>query len=504
MTLCGCRAGWHPIIITIINHTQTCTVLPTASSHHIVLLPPLLLTPRSLSLLLLLLSLLLLLLLLLLVLLLLLSAVKQQSADMKTGTAPQPPAFSAPRVSRASRFQKKASRTSQKKDGSFYSSYQEQQVLDRDARSLQHWNKTIAQWEKQEKRISKRTGVPPEQLNMQSYELFQQKKQVRHAVEEAIPGVEAGKGFRVGSEFWQPHASSKSTLHYTLTKTEAGKRPEVEFTGRPRRIQDEMKVGSATYRTRENNKDAYLQQRLHALAPQLDDLAKHKPDIASLEVVGQGARIMTEEEAFATATFTNGDKGLHEPLLQAEGASSNADHKQQQQHKLSLVSQSTRSGGGGAEDSDDNADGDDDDDHDGFVSQPPVLEFHIVDADASTPALDAPNALSSITPLDPVEGCRVLFSTTPGERRSQVLRLTNRGSTAVSFRWQKVQRDNALGRREDDTQRFFLDMEPGACSCLLVCLVGVRLLVSLSLCVRLFVGYKFARGVPAHSETKAR
>ena len=59
------------------------------------------------------------------------------------------------------------------------------------------------------------------------------------------------------------------------------------------------------------------------------------------------------------------------------------------------------------------------------------------------------------------DSCRVLFSTVVKERKHRVLLLENTGSTVMYYRWQQVERDNALGRVDDDRQRFFLDFEPG-------------------------------------------
>ncbi|EGD72378.1 hypothetical protein PTSG_00398 [Salpingoeca rosetta] len=365
-------------------------------------------------------------------------------AMSSTPQPPQPPSQSAPRVSRAGRFQRKAARSA--KEEEFFASYQEERVKDRDARSLQHWNKTVQMWEKQERHISRRTGVPAEQLNMQSHELFHQKRQIRHAIEEAMPATEQGKGFRVGSEFWQPNPVTKSNLHYTLTKTEQGQRPEVEFVGRPRHVQAEMKVGPATYRNRDEQPGAYLTTRMQQLNPYLDDLAKHIPDTSALEVVGRPVVVHDEAELDADAR---------------------AKHEQQ---RLSFVSQGARLGDGGMlagvmeaeEEEEDTFNYDEDEDNDdveGSKGQP-LIAFEILDADSSTPELDAPSNLSSIKPLDPHEGCRVLFKTVPGQRAGQIVRLKNTGPTAIYFRWQRVERDNALGRREDEAKRFFLDIEP--------------------------------------------
>lgn len=55
----------------------------------------------------------------------------------------------------------------------------------------------------------------------------------------------------------------------------------------------------------------------------------------------------------------------------------------------------------------------------------------------------------------------MLFNTVVQERKHSVLLLENTGTTVMYYRWQQIERDNALGRLADDRQRFFLDFEPG-------------------------------------------
>lgn len=66
-------------------------------------------------------------------------------------------------------------------------------------------------------------------------------------------------------------------------------------------------------------------------------------------------------------------------------------------------------------------------------------------------------------PVNAMRGdeCRVLFNTVVKQRDHRILLLENLGTTVLYYRWQHIDRPNELGRLQDDTQRFFLDFEPG-------------------------------------------
>lgn len=68
---------------------------------------------------------------------------------------------------------------------------------------------------------------------------------------------------------------------------------------------------------------------------------------------------------------------------------------------------------------------------------------------------------SSRQPLKAHEGLRVLFAGDCQQRLVQEVALYNAGDTVLFFQWHHVERDNSLGRHEDDAQRFFLDCEGG-------------------------------------------
>ena len=59
------------------------------------------------------------------------------------------------------------------------------------------------------------------------------------------------------------------------------------------------------------------------------------------------------------------------------------------------------------------------------------------------------------------DGCRIVFTGYCHQRMVQDVWLRNAGTTVVFYQWHQRITDNALGRHEDDVQRFFLDCEGG-------------------------------------------
>ena len=81
----------------------------------------------------------------------------------------------------------------------------------------------------------------------------------------------------------------------------------------------------------------------------------------------------------------------------------------------------------------------------------PLLELQLLNASKE----------SGRQPLEAHEGLRVLFAGNCQQRLVQEVALHNAGDTVLFFQWHRVERDNSLGRHEDDAQRFFLDCEGG-------------------------------------------
>eukprot|EP01147_Barroeca_monosierra_P010956 gene10956-3028_t len=367
-------------------------------------------------------------------------------------TEPQLPPTSNPHVSRARRF---APSSSGHHSGSFFASYQEERLSNRDARSLEHWNNTLKKWESQELRISQRTGLPIEQLNMQSHELYTKKLQLRHAVEEAMPAVESGKGFRVGSEFWSIHQPTKSNLFYTLTKTEKGERAPVEFSSRPERIQNEMHAGLAQYRTRENQDDAYIMQRLHNLEPYLDGLVKHVPDLEHLEVVGERIPICKLDKV-PVDSFDDMQDNM-KPLDNSDEHNIGEVPDDTSQADIENTSILDKKTSGFGDTQYENKSTLDTKHH--IKATKPCVVFEVMEG--GLPCTHS-GPLSSVTPYDPHEGCFVLFHTVPGQRSQKSVRLRNIGPTVVYFKWEKLPCDNTIGRQRDTQKHFFVDLEPNA------------------------------------------
>ncbi|XP_047432970.1 MYCBP-associated protein isoform X2 [Mugil cephalus] len=172
------------------------------------------------------------------------------------------------------------------KDGSGRSSIQ--------SHALQHWDKHMRHRKQQQNFLSGTLKRPVENLLMNQSNHFRETQEQREFLNQVMPLVNSGYGYRVGSEFWslpQRYGDEMSGITATLSQTEQGRRGPVTHVGQPNSIRQESGITCAeTLRpaSRIWNQSAYLQQQLQMLGEVLQDMDTKKPDISGLEVIGSG------------------------------------------------------------------------------------------------------------------------------------------------------------------------------------------------------------------------
>ncbi|NWR31903.1 MYBPP protein, partial [Tachuris rubrigastra] len=160
-------------------------------------------------------------------------------------------------------------------------------------KALQNWSHHMAIRKKQEKHLGEILQKPENELMMNIAENYRQVVEESDLIDRSLPYLHAGKGFRVGSEFWsQPDriGDELTGLTLTLTRTERGDREPITHVGKPRTVQKETALKPPTkipcHLTWD--KSLFLKHRRQELKSILEELGFYKPDLEGLEVIGKG------------------------------------------------------------------------------------------------------------------------------------------------------------------------------------------------------------------------
>ncbi|XP_070776313.1 MYCBP-associated protein [Enoplosus armatus] len=267
--------------------------------------------------------------------------------------------------------------------------------------ALQHWDTHMTQRRRQQGFLADLLDRPVENLLMNQANRFRETQEQRELLNQVMPLVHSGYGYRVGSEFWslpQHYGDEMSGITATLTQTEQGRREAVTHVGQPSSIRQESGIICAeTLRpaSRTWDQSAYLQHRCQELGEVLRDMDIKKPDISRLEVIGSG-------KPFTSATV------CRSPLLEKE--EEEKEHKKMKKETLD-----------------------------------PLAQYDDVRSDALLiPALRFCGQLASWTGNSTTNQGEVgiskiiIFEALTGERVSSHLELHNEGITAIFYSWQQL------------------------------------------------------------------
>jgi len=163
--------------------------------------------------------------------------------------------------------------------------------------ALSNWDKHMNERKKQQEHLANTMKVPIDMLVMNQGEQFRTVQEERTVIDRAMPSMNYGKGYRVGSEFWKQVENfgpgrEEEGLSITLTQTERGFAPPVEHIGYANFIKHEMGVPwNKTRRTKDVHypwdKSFYREERYKQLGRIISELDPHDPYMDGLEVIGK-------------------------------------------------------------------------------------------------------------------------------------------------------------------------------------------------------------------------
>uniref|UniRef100_A0A8C3TF78 MYCBP associated protein n=1 Tax=Chelydra serpentina TaxID=8475 RepID=A0A8C3TF78_CHESE len=160
-------------------------------------------------------------------------------------------------------------------------------------RALQNWHHNVALRKKQQRVLSKFLQKPENELLMNLSEDYRRVQEERYLIDRSLPALHYGKGYHVGSEFWnQPECIGHELtgLMITLTQRERGYPEPITHVGKPQSVRMEMGSRSA----KESpfrftwDKSLFLRYRRQELKSILEELDFNHPDLDGLEVIGKG------------------------------------------------------------------------------------------------------------------------------------------------------------------------------------------------------------------------
>lgn len=316
-----------------------------------------------------------------------------------------------------------------------------------DNNALANWQQRMLERKRQQGYISKLLQKSPEDLAMNQADNFRKVQEQRYLVDRAIPGVDYGKGYRVGSEFWhqqEQFGDDLTGLHMTLTQAQRGYPPPVEHIGLPAVVKEE-KGCEWLGRTSPHvnypwHKSQFLEQRKKQLQPYMDEMDPWKPDFDGLQVIGsnkpfQGdvtVKVAEQEgddlEYDAYLDDLSGVKRV-EPF---EGEDEEGKEKEEESERKSVLAQT---------------------EGEKAPVFGPSLLFSGQHARWTGDSFSYKNEVG-------IEA-RVTFEAFTGDRVTSFLELVNDGTTSIYYDWKKMSKDNPFDLVQKQVQRFYFNNASG-------------------------------------------
>uniref|UniRef100_A0A8C5TPK8 MYCBP associated protein n=1 Tax=Malurus cyaneus samueli TaxID=2593467 RepID=A0A8C5TPK8_9PASS len=114
-------------------------------------------------------------------------------------------------------------------------------------RAFRNWTHNMAMRKKQEKHLGEILDKPENELLMNMSDNYRQIQEERDLIDRTLPALFPGKGYHVGSEFWNlpdKIGDDLTGLTLTLTRTECGYPEPVTHVGKPHTVQRETGKGT--------------------------------------------------------------------------------------------------------------------------------------------------------------------------------------------------------------------------------------------------------------------
>ncbi|XP_018423368.1 PREDICTED: MYCBP-associated protein [Nanorana parkeri] len=288
--------------------------------------------------------------------------------------------------------------------------------------ALLNWQHHMTLRKRQLDSLSRRLGKPSEQLAMNICDDYRSIQEERHAIDRCIPALESGKGYRIGSEFWnvpERIGDELSGLTITLTQHEHGYPLPITHIGKPSSIKQETGLTERPPYYNTWDKSLYFQHRRHELKAIMEELNFTKPDIDGLEVVGRG-------RPFSSVS------AKHFPLV----------HEQLEETLT-----------------------EDKENLDPLQDYPDVVEDFVLGPSllfCGQPAAWVEDPIVSHRDKAGIS-TRITFEALAGEKASSVIEVVNNGSAAVWYEWRRLPNTTNLKecRNESRVQRFYFNTNAG-------------------------------------------
>ncbi|XP_077976029.1 MYCBP-associated protein-like isoform X1 [Styela clava] len=298
--------------------------------------------------------------------------------------------------------------------------------------ALQNWQRKMADRKRQQGFISKLLQKPIDRLVMHKDDEFRKVQELRTLVDRAIPAVDYGKGYRVGSEFWRQHESFGDDLtgiKMTLTKTEKGVPIEFEHVAKPLVLQVETGIIDPTKDERTINtarqwrSSDYLEQRCRQLAPVMYELDPYNPDIANLQIIGESC----DKENIP----------VDQDMMQEEDMVKPEQNEKYDSREVEYI--------------------------DPLEKYPDVFPEPVMGPSIMFGENVASWNGSSTSHINQIgQVSRVFFESNAGERVTSHLKVHNNGTTAIYFHWRRVVTPPSFEAvKRDEIQRFYFNNGEG-------------------------------------------
>lgn len=298
--------------------------------------------------------------------------------------------------------------------------------------ALLHWQRKMAERKRQQGYISKLLQKPIDRLVMQKDYDYRKVQEKRMLIDHAIPAMDYGKGYRVGSEFWKQSeviGGEERGIMNTLTKTERGEPVVFEHVGKSANLRRETGLlDSKMDEVTENpgrtwNQSEYLKQRWYQLEPVMETLDPIKPRMKELQVIGQN---------YGNINITENNR---------ESPDEDTGHMVQQKYDVR-----------------------EQDCNDPLEKFPDVFPQQVIG-----PSIIFGEHLASWTGSSKEYSdeighvARVFFETTEKGRTTSHLKVENNGTTCIYYDWRKVITPPAFESiKRDNMQRFYFNTGEGA------------------------------------------
>jgi hypothetical protein len=291
-----------------------------------------------------------------------------------------------------------------------------------DQHALQNWNNRMLERKRIQGHISKLLQMPKQQLLMNKAEDYRERTEQRNVIDKAIAAIDYGKGYRMGSEFWQQHeqiGNNDSGISLTLTQTEKGHPPPIEHIGKPNQTKIETDTFWPVQTVPVNypwKHSSYLAKRTEQLQPIMKEIDPLNPEISKLQVIGMAP---TQQRGI-TATTT-----LTDQIEEDETA-------RQPQSPTVPAAVHTKSQSG-----------------------PSLL---LGGQHAQWEGIEDPEETSELEPVQ----ARVIFENLCGQISTSSLNIVNDGTTAIYYSWKPVPKTSSLETCLDaGIQRFYFNTRSG-------------------------------------------